>query len=235
MLKGTQRSVVFSVNFILTPQVSLDQKRALKFQGALLDRHVEFDQVENVPQKACRLRSVREAPLEIHVVNIAPHLSQLSVSANEPRRALELFSEQAEMTCAAFREAWPEPQQVVARDAGLEQLYQARTPHAFQFLWEGRLKQSSGELKALGRPVLGGGLRFVMPPSVGKAAIELKIESLFRDPRSLYISTQFSWPLPCPIADGLKPKALLDEVKAYSENEVIRFILPDQQGEDTPP
>jgi hypothetical protein len=105
-------------------------------------------------------------------------------------------------------------------------LYETSAEHAFQELWEMRLRQPPDSLAVLGRPVLGGGLRFVMPPQPDDpepVQIEVKIESFLRDTKKIFVETQFAWP--SPMSPGAPfPVNRLEQVNKYIEESVISFI-----------
>lgn len=139
---------------------------------------------------------------------------------------MEYFIQEAEQVIEAFEETWPVPQrQIIRRDVSLKCLYETTGDHAFQELWEERLGQSQDSLSAFGRPVLGGGLRFVMPPQPSDPAqVEVKIESYLIDTRKMYVETQFVWSKPMPPGASFDPRDRLTEVDAYITDQVHSFI-----------
>jgi len=81
----------------------------------------------------------------------------------------------------------------------------------------------------LGKPILGGGLRFVMPPIENDqpepTAIEVKIESFLADPARLYVETQFSWPRPTDNDEFANAPQLLRRVEDYINNTLVKFMI----------
>jgi len=154
-------------------------------------------------------------------------LGQLIVVAPQPARSLETFVQEVEFVAAAFEVSWPAPQrQIIKRDVTLRDLYETTSKHAFQELWEVDLGQTSESLEALGGPVQGGGLRFVMPPHPGRRAqVEVKIESYLADSSKIFIETQFAWPEPTSPGVSFDPRERLEEVDRYSTKEVQTFLL----------
>lgn len=95
-------------------------------------------------------------------------------------------------------------------------------------LWENSLHQAQDSLKYFGRPVLGGGLRFVMPPKPDEpdpVTTEVKIESFLQDTKSFFIEVQLLWPKPSAGPVPLDPGRRVRDLDAYIENSVIPFIL----------
>lgn len=79
----------------------------------------------------------------------------------------------------------------------------------------------------LGRPILGGGLRLVMPPVPGDPSgpvVELKIESLLADTSKIYVEVQFFWKVPAPAGTSLDPTGRLGQVDLFICNQVVDFM-----------
>jgi hypothetical protein len=174
---------------------------------------------------------IREIPtrLEIKVATIGPPaVGQLLIVAPHPG-SLDLFAKEVEAIVRAFDSTWPaKKRQIISCDATFRDLFEASAGHAFQELWETRLHQSLDSLAVLGRPVLGGGLRFVLPPLPDEpepVQIEVKIESLLRDTKKIYVETQFKWPQPMPPEAPLDPSSRLKQIDKYIEGEVLSFIM----------
>jgi len=151
-------------------------------------------------------------------------VGQLRVLGPQPARTLEEFAEEADMARDAFGEAWPGALQVVQRDCTIRQVYDVESDHSFRWLWEERLGQSEENLAAFGRHIQGGGLRFVFPPSedeVDGPGVEVKIESLLRDPSKLFVDVALTWSTH---TSELAPSGLLEETERYATTEVVAFI-----------
>lgn len=231
MLPDTRRSLHNGINFLVVPAPLIDQPRILRFQQELSIQQIEFQRVERKGNNFL-LASSDPQRLEVKIGMAAPQVGQLLIVLPHPNVGLEDFIETAEIICGVFRNVWPEPAGIISRDTTIRHLYQSDGNHGFKYLWETRLGQSNRSLANLGRPVLGGGLRLFMPPREAQAhepqiepQIEVKIESYLRDSQLLFVETQFSWPQPIPINDGLIPRALLEAVNQYATTEVINFIL----------
>jgi hypothetical protein len=229
MRPDTKQGFHFGTNFLFAPAPTYDTATILQFQQQLAETSgaLTFDQAQRTPTG---VHLVRQAlPLQLTIGLVGPGIAQLLIAAPQPNRPLISFIEEAEMVVQAYRKVWPAPVQVVRRDCTLRFLYAVREGHAMQFLWERRLHQTESGLNALGRPVLGGGLRLVMPPRPdvpNDPGIEVKIESLLADTRQLFLETQFVWEMSPPPIPGSEfdPRPLLEAVDAYNDGPVTDFV-----------
>lgn len=188
-----------------------------------------FDQTQRTPAGLVLMRQA--PPLHVTVGLVGPGIGQLLIAAPQPNRPLISFIEDAEMVVLAYRRVWPGPIQIVRRDCTLRYLYAVREGHAMQFLWERRLHQTEGALSALGRPVLGGGLRLVMParPDVrDDAGVEAKIESFLSDSRQLFLETQFVWETLAPPGAEPDPRPLIEAVDGFIDGPLTQFVTGEE-------
>jgi hypothetical protein len=181
-----------------------------------------------------KFTSQRAESLEVQVGQAGPQVGQLLIISPQPTQPFDIFLEQTEAICQAFQNTWRNPQQpqqqIINRDACIRYLYQSADNHSFRYLWETRLKQEANDMRILGRPVLGGGLRMVMPPSEKhRTQIEVKIESFLRDSRSLFVELQFAWPYP---EQDFTPRQMLKEMNDYSRDHLVPFIMGNAQGQE---
>jgi len=212
------------INYILTPPPDIGNERSLAFQQALIVHGIEFDGGKYKPGISIERAS---PPLQIRVIVGAPPTGQLLILQPQPTQDLELIIKEMEAIVAAFNQTWTEPRQILACDATLRYLYEADRDHAFRELWERRLGQSEGSLRALGRPVLGGGLRLVMPPQPNEpepTQIEVKIESYLPDASKIFISVEYKWLQPQAIGTAFDPKRHIMQVENYLEQHVKPFV-----------
>jgi hypothetical protein len=224
MLEHTRQSIHFGVGCVFTPQPVFDAVHALQFQQELAKEGLTFTS-SNTPPGAIILGRTAP-PLEIRVQQPGPPVGQLAVVAAWPQRTLDDFADEARMVVTAFGATWPGQLQVIGRDVTIRYLYDVAGEHAFKYLWEERLHRREEELSAFGRSVLGGGLRFVIPPgdvSSGEPNVEVKIESFLTNPKKLFVELQMQWPRPASMAE-FEPGALLQEADRFATTEVIRFI-----------
>lgn len=228
MLSETRTSLHYGINFVVAPAPMLEQQRFLRFQQELAIKNVEFQHSEQRKRQGFTLIAAEPQPLEVKILEVGPQVGQLLVLSPNPRVQLNAFIEYAEIICETFRLVWREAVQILTHDVTIRHLYQSEGDHAFKYLWEKRLGQHEKGLSSLGRPVLGGGLRLVMPPPEGETdgtQVEVKIESFLRDSKMLFIETQFVWPRPVSIDVGFKPRVLLEQVERFATNEVVNFVL----------
>lgn len=235
MLPETGRIIHLGVNFLLAPvAVPIDTSHELDFRRYLAENQIDFERTERVDQFV-KLFSKRTESLEARVGQAGPQVGQLLILAPESTQPLESFIQQAEAVCGAFQSTWITPQQqmqIIGRDACMRYLYQSADNHAFRFLWERRLRQEAVDMQILGRPVLGGGLRLVMPPSEGQVSqVEVKIESFLRDSSMLFVELQFAWPQPIAPQEGFRPRELLTEVRDYCTTRLVPFIVGRPEGQ----
>lgn len=219
------KNLHFGINFLLAPAIPIDTSHALELQKYLSNNQIDFERTGKT-DKSLKFVSVKPEPLEVTISEPGPQVAQLLVVAPNPTQPLESFIQQAETVCQGFSQVWEiDQQQIVGRDACVRHLYQPNSVHAFQFLWEHRLHQRPEGLRALGRAVLGGGLRFVMPPNDQfRTQVELKVESYLRDSRLLFVEMQFAWPYAVSLEEGLKPRELMGEIEEYCSSNVVPFI-----------
>jgi hypothetical protein len=227
MYPDSRQIIHMGINFLMSPMPVIDMQSNLNFQQSLVIHGIDFTKVEF---KEREIVVVREMParLEVKVAAVGPpSVGQLLILAPHPGRDLTLFTKEAEAVVKAFDSTWPaKTRQIISSDATLRDLYETSAEHAFQELWEMRLRQPPDSLAVLGRPVLGGGLRFVMPPQPDDpepVQIEVKIESFLRDTKKIFVETQFAWP--SPMSPGAPfPVNRLEQVNKYIEESVISFI-----------
>jgi len=226
----TKQGFHFGTTFLFAPAPAYEPAGLLQLQQALAETSgaLVFDQTQRTPTGIALIR--QGPPLHVTVGLVGPGIGQLLIAAPQPNRALVSFIEDAEMVVQAYRRVWPGPIQLVRRDCTLRYLYAVREGHAMQFLWERRLHQTESALSALGRPVLGGGLRLVMParPNVADdASVEVKIESFLPDSRQLFLETQFVWESLAPPGTEPDPRPLIEAVDAFNDGALTAFVSGD--------
>ncbi len=213
------------INYLLTPPPNLDMRKFLDFQGALLDEGIDYGEARH-SDKEIHLRRANP-PLQIRVLTPHPPMGQLLIVAPQPEDGLEMFGRKAEAIVNAFGNTWPVQHQIVSCDCTIRYLYESSRAHAFEEIWESRLKQSKENLAIFGSPVGGGGLRFVMPvmPTAPEPVeIEVKIESYLKDPRKLYVDVRFKWPQTRHSALTFEPLERLKTVDRFIEDKALAFM-----------
>jgi hypothetical protein len=228
----TKQGFHFGTNFLLAPAGGYEPGALLQFQQTLTQTStVVFDQTQRTPTGMAFVR--QGPPLHVTLGLVGPGIGQLLIAAPQPNRPLVSFIEDAEVIVQAYRRVWPGPIQIVRRDCTLRYLYAVREGHAMQYLWERRLHQTEDALSSLGRPVLGGGLRLVMPPRAhvpDDAGVEVKIESFLSDSRQLFLESQFVWETPAAPGAEPDPRPLIEAVDLFIDGPLTQFAAGDPGG-----
>jgi len=221
------------INYVVLPTFLVNKEASLKLQQSLMSAGVEFT---GCAREGNRITVNRKAPFPLEVRVAAPisqpqPFGQILVLAPSSEWTLVNFCSDIEAIIQAFTETWPsQNRQIVSCDTTLRCLYQSTSEHAFQELWEKRLSQPPDSLSILERKVLGGGLRFVMPPKPGDpepTQVEVKIESFLTDTKKIFVEVQFTWPAPQPRA-SFGPTKRLNQVNDYIVNQVHAFMKEEE-------
>ena len=230
-MKPNSRVIIhLGINFILAPCPNLTAIHRLAFQQAILEEGLEYQRVTNQADKFIITRET-QPPLEITIAPInQPQIGQLLIVSSQPKGSLslELFIAEAEAVARAFLKTWPRPvYQILSNDLAIKELHETSGEHAFQEIWEERLHQSQKSLDIFNRPILGGGLRFVMPPLQSDPApkqIEIKIESFLKNTNNIYIELQVSYPEPAVCNGPFEIGMQMKDANQFLEQQVYSFI-----------
>jgi len=235
IVRESRMSIHFGINYIIAGSWAIEKKQCVDFEIALLDKQLEFGQTQMLAREFS-LRRTDQSPLLVKITRVGPQVSGVSISSEQPQHQLEFFAKEAEAICQAWRQVWAANRvQILECRAGIRHLYSCRD-HAFKYLWENRLGQTAEDFHSLGRrPVLGGGLRLIMPPNredAEPAQIEIKIESFLQDSKKLFVESAFVWPKPrlLPADKDFDPDFRLQCVEKYATNQVWNFIENPQPG-----
>jgi len=233
-MKTDSRVVIFSgINFLTIPAPIISRATFLAFQKAIQDNGLEFVRFEN-PKDSIILTRDTPYPLQVTVNFLQGQVGQLLILAPQPKSSQEMFILEAEATIKAYEEVWQETnRQIIKADATIRNLYETTSPHAFQELWENRLGQQATSLAAFGRPIKGGGLRFVMDPIQEDmpVSIEVKIESLLVDTSKIFVETQFIWPIPTNPGTPFSVRERLLFTDSYIEKQVGNFLKGEKKDD----
>jgi hypothetical protein len=226
----TRQSIYFAVGYVMAGDWLSGTVERLDFQRALAERQLDFLQTTVGAHEFTLVRKEPSA-LQVKVASLGPRVSSVSISSDRPAYSLEMFGKEADAVCDAYRQVWLKEQcQILRCNASIRHL-DSCGDHAFKYLWEERLGQKPEDFSYLGKkPVLGGGLRLVIPAvkeDKEPVQIEVKIESFFQESKKMFIETQFVWPQPRLLATNAKfdPEARLADVESYAVNEVCNFVL----------
>ncbi len=229
MKTNSSKLIHLGINFLTLPRPVLSQQSMLAFQQAILNNGLEFSRIEYQDD---RITIIREAPspLKISVIASNQPIGQIIVIAPKPKTPLSLFIKEACAGISAFEDVWGSPnRQVLGGDSTFRELNETTSQHAFQELWENRLGQQAKTLAVFGRPVRGGGLRFVLDPhpdDLETSQMEVKVESYLGDSTKIYVEIQSRWHYANPqITFDVEEK--LTEVETFLADKVHRFIEGD--------
>jgi hypothetical protein len=227
-MKPHSRLVVFAgINFLTIPAPVITYQYSLAFQQAIVANGLEFIRVENPKNSLVVSRDI-PYPLQITVSMLEPQaIGQIMVLAPQPKGGLELIIKEAEAAILAFENVWPaDKRQIIKADATIRELYETTSEHAFQELWEKRLGQNPKALESFGRPIRGGGLRFVLDPIPGDlpVQIDIKVESFLMDTTKIFVETQFNWPIPTNPGTPFNVRERLSQMNSYIEKEINSFL-----------
>lgn len=216
------------INLLTIPAPVITHQSSLAFQQAIIANGLEYTRVENLTDKIVLTRE-KPSVLQVVVGSLEPQIGQVLVVAPHPKGSLELFIQEAEAVLKAFDAVWPaRNRQIIKSDATLRELHETTSEHAFQELWEKRLGQKPQSLSVFGRPIRGGGLRFVMDPLPHEeepVQIEVKIESFLRDTSKIFVETQFIWIRPTAPGAGMNVRDRLSQINSYVQEQVGAFLL----------
>ena len=227
MIKNTRTSIYAGVNFIVAPLPALTIEKRLEFQRQLDELGILATDINFENQRLSVIRG-GPMPLEVSIGAVAPQIGQILIIAPQvQKRSLEGFGREARDVANIFVDLWPQ-RQIISCDATIRDLYDSSGEHAFKEIWELRLKQPPNSLVPLGRSVLGGGLRFVMPPTSDDPKdplIELKVESFLQDTKKLFLEAQVTWGKPQLPGTALDPENRLLFVDNFLQTEAIKFVM----------
>jgi len=226
--RESRQSIYFDISYIIAREWTADIMKRLQFQKMLAEKQLDFPQTGAGPGDFTLART-EPSPLQVKVASLGPRVSSIFIGSENPAYTLELFAKEAKAVCGAYRQTWlSEPCQILQCSARIRHLYSCQD-HAFKYLWENRLGQRPQDFHHLGKPVLGGGLRLVMPPLKEDAEpvqIEIKTESFLRESKKIFVETFFLWPQPKLLAENMNfdVEARLKSVEKYATANVCDFI-----------
>lgn len=230
MKPQSRRIIHVGINFLTIPPPIISPQTALVFQQAILNQGLEYQDVRLPPNQIILLRET-PSPLQVNI-GLSPDLQigQILIVGENIKASvgLELFIQETEAVMNAFQNIWSSPNsQIIRNDSTIRELYETTSQHAFQELWEQRLGQTSQALATFGRPIRGGGLRFVMDPLLDDkdpAQIEVKVESFLADTSKIFVETQFNWTTPSRQQGQFNARERLEQMNEYIEKHIISFI-----------
>ena len=147
MKKNSEKLIHIAIGFMTLPGVIISAQSSLKFQQEINSNGLEFSKVDK-PLDNSKIAIIRESPspLQIIVSVQQPPIAQLAIIAPQPKTTIDLFIDEVEAVISAYEATWPaDTRQVVHSNGAIQELLEAsgEYAHAFQELWETRLKQST--------------------------------------------------------------------------------------------
>lgn len=218
------------INYLVLPALEINNETAHRFYGNLTAGGIDFT---NFSPEGNQIKVQRKPPFPLEIlvagqISPAQPFGQLLILAPDPNRPLHVFSTDAEAVIAAVDQTWPsQNRQIVSCDVALRYLYPSTSEHAFREIWETRLCQPQDLINKLGRNVLGGGLRFVMPPQQSDPEpikVEVKIESFLKDTKMIFIEALLAWPEPKPPRTPFDPTGRLNQADEYVTTHIHSFM-----------
>lgn len=231
MKKNSRKIIHIGINYYLLPSPIINKNFTLAFQQALLNSGLDYSKIDFSEKKLIVVRE-SPSPLEIQIISHEGQpLGQIIIIAPNVKTPIELFINEANAVVEAFGNIWPNStKQIIGGDATIRELCETSNGnHAFQELWEKRLRQDSNALRVFNRPILAGGLRFMLSPQKSdpdQSIIEIKIESFIQDTTKIYVETQFKWNYESPHS-GFDIDNKIMGINNFITNEVYTFL----QGE----
>lgn len=229
----SRETVYAGFNFVLNSRLTIDKKTNLRFQQELVNEMIDVQRVEFTSE---RITAIRLEPriLEINVLALPNSpVSQLLITTQGIGCTLQMFGQEAEAVIRAFAQTWGGSMQVVNSDSTIREIFASTAEHAFQELWETRLKQPSEALAAFPYPAIGGGLRLAFrnpsPENSKPTEIETRIESFFGDSSKMFIETTYRWLVASEFQDIFKVNAKLNEIETFISSSLTPFVMGDQR------
>lgn len=227
MTRG-QRIIHTGINYVVAPAITIDRNTVFKFQNLLEQSNVQINSA-NYGETNFSLTRQSNFPLEIKMFNNNPQSGQIVLLMPHPEYSIELIEEESDRIFESINNVWTlKGKQLISSDATLRILFDSHFPNSFVEIWEKRLKQDPNELKIFDKPVLGGGVRLVIPPTVpgpDEPTIEIKIESFLNDTKKLFVETQFIWQRASIIdGSGINGSERISKVYHFVEDKILKYL-----------
>ncbi len=229
MLKESRRVIHIGLNYVIAPKKPLTVDEKLQFQKELSLIGLE---AENTAKKEGGIgikASYEGAAVIVETFMNSPNAGQLLILMPENPNSV-LFPQIADAVGDIYLKVFtdPKPQAFPARDGCIRKLFEcsAEYPHAFKYIWENMLGRAQSDLSSLGGPIAGGGLRFVIPP-VGDDPVEkeIRIESLLKDARQLWVEVKMKWLQPERAEAGFQASELFGRINDFIDENVVNFMM----------
>lgn len=229
MLKNSERVIHLGLNYIIAPKKPMTVDDTLEFQKELSMVGLN---AENTTKKegGIGIKALYEGTVVVvETFMNSPNTGQLLILMPENPNST-LFPQIAEAVGDIYLKIFkdPKPQVFPARDGCIRKLYACSEeyPHAFKYIWEKMLGKKELDLSALGKPIAGGGLRLVMPPS-NEEPIEtqVRVEAFLQDTKQIWIEGTMKWLQPEKIGASFQAGKLYKHLNDFIDNNVVNLVL----------
>jgi hypothetical protein len=228
VIPDSRQTIYAAINYVVVPAPRVDSQYRLKYQQALSERGIEYD---NVALQGLQLlvRRVQAPSLVVRVVGAAQGaVGQLGVVGPGPAVDVELFLREVEAVGEAYGLAWGQNGQIISLDVTLRDLFECSGKSAFEEIWVDKLGRTQSELAPFGRSVDGGGVRLVMRPDAASpdpTEAQVRIESFLHQRERLWIETIFKWVKPRSFIEGMNARLPISTVSDFVESAVVDYLV----------
>ncbi|MBI5119232.1 hypothetical protein HZA56_22420 [Candidatus Poribacteria bacterium] len=228
MLVNTARVIHIGLNYVIAPKRPLTVDEKLAFQKELSMIGLEAEKTAKKEGGVGIKASYEGTTVIVETFMNSPNTGQLLILMPENPNSV-LFSKIAEAVGEIYIRIFtdPKPQVFAQKDGSIRKLYSCSPeyPHAFQYIWEKMLGKSPEELSVLGKPILGGGLRFVMPPTPNEPIeTQVKIESFIQDPKLLWVEATMKWLQPEEVGTNFPAGELYARLNDFIDKNVAKLM-----------
>jgi len=227
MKKDSRQLIHIGINLLSIPGITINKQNSIRFQQSIYENGLDFSNVQSLDDK---IILERHEPSALNISAISPHdqpFGQLLIISPKPS-TIEMFISEAEAACLAYDNVWKATQrQIIRADATIRELHETTSEHAFKEIWESLLGQTEDSLRVFNKPIRGGGLRFVLDPSMDEdepIQIEIKLESFLENTNKIYLETIFRWVRPSEQGEGYNIRNRIDNINNYIEENVLSFL-----------
>ena len=229
MLVESRRVIHIGLNYVIAPTKPMTVDEKLLFQKELSMIGLEADNTVK-KEGGIAIKSLYEgSTVIVEKFMNSPSAGQLLILMPENPNPT-LFPQIADAVGGIYSKVFtdPRPQAFPARDGCVRKLFSCgeEYPHAFKYIWEKMLGKTQADLSPLGGPIAGGGLRFVVPPLPDKPVeTEVRIESLLKDPKQLWVEVRMKWMQPEKFDNGFKAGNLFKQINDFIDKNVVDLML----------
>lgn len=221
-----------SIDLVIAPFTSFDREASLLFQMHLEKKGIAISQA-NYDDSRLIVQRLDTNPITIEIGLIKAldnnpnhNAGIFSIKTTNPGRTLDLIIHEFEEIFNVFLEFWNSKENRVLLNSRVinQYLCTLETEHSFREIWKTWLKQDEKKLQDFGMPILGGGMRFVMPQTASDPLKEFKFETYFQETNKLFIEVIFSRTIPQNITGQINLGDMINKIDNYVAKEVTNFL-----------